>query len=117
MAHAVESMFSVKETPWHGLGEVILDAPTIEEGIKLAGLDWGVETHPLYLADGREVPSRGMIRATDKSILGVVGPKYTPLQNTEAFGWFQPFIDAKSCHLTTAGSLNEGRRVWVMAEI
>jgi phage/plasmid-like protein (TIGR03299 family) len=111
------AMFSVRETPWHGLGKVIQDAPSIEEGIKLAGLDWQVELHPLFLSDARKVPNRAMVRATYKSILGVVGPKYQPLQNTEAFGWFQPFIDAKSAHLTTAGSLNEGRRVWVMAEI
>lgn len=117
MAHAVETMFSVRETPWHGLGKVIQDAPTVEAGIQLAGLNWQVETHPLFTADGREVSHRAMIRATDSSILGVVGPKYKPLQNADAFAWFQPFLDAKTAHLTTAGSLNEGRRVWIMAEI
>lgn len=117
MAHQVESMFSVKETPWHGLGQVIQDAPTVEAGITLAGLDWQVETQPLYVADGREVTHKAVVRRTDESILGVVGPKWKPLQNRDAFDWFQPFLESGSARLTTAGSLCEGRRVWVMAEV
>jgi len=117
MAHLVEQMFSVRETPWHKLGRVIQDAPTIEEGITLAGLDWHVETIPLFTADGREVTHKATQRTSDKSILGVVGPKYEPLQNRQAFDWFQPFLDARQAHLTTAGSLAQGRKVWVMAEI
>jgi phage/plasmid-like protein (TIGR03299 family) len=117
MSHAVESMFSVKQVPWHGLGQVIQDAPTIEDGIKLAGLDWTVETHPLFTADGREVTHRATVRTTDQSILGVVGPKYKPLQDADAFAWFQSFLESKSAHLTTSGALCEGRKVWVMAEI
>lgn len=117
MAHRVETMFSVKETPWHGLGNVINDAPTVGEGIKAAGLDWQVGLEPLFTNDGEKVTHQAVRRDGDKSILGVVGPKYQPLQNAEAFEWFQPFLDAKAAHLTTAGSLCEGRKVWVMAEI
>jgi phage/plasmid-like protein (TIGR03299 family) len=117
MSHCVESLFSVRETPWHGLGQVIQDAPTVDEGIKAAGLDWQVELQPLFTAGGDKVTHKAVTRATDQSILGVVGPKYKPLQNAEAFGWFQPFIEGKTAHLTTPGSLCEGRKVWVMAEI
>lgn len=117
MSHQVEHMFSVRETPWHKLGRVIQDAPTIEAGITLAGLDWQVETIPLFTADGREVTHKATQRTTDRSILGVVGPKYQPLQNRDAFEWFQPFLDAGQAQLTTAGSLDSGRKVWVMAEI
>jgi phage/plasmid-like protein (TIGR03299 family) len=49
--------------------------------------------------------------------LGVVGPRYTPLQNIDAFDWFQPFIDAGECALHTAGSLHEGQKVWVLAQL
>jgi phage/plasmid-like protein (TIGR03299 family) len=117
MAHRVESMFSVKETPWHRLGQVIQKAPTVDAGIGLAGLDWEVETRPLFVADGREVTHKAVVRTSDDSILGVVGPKWKPLQNREAFDWFQPFLDSGAARLTTAGSLCEGRRVWVMAEV
>lgn len=117
MAHEVENMFSVKTVPWHGLGTIIQDAPSIQEGIKLAGLDWSAEVEPLQCADGTVVTHRAIRRSTDKRVLGIVGPDYTPLQNAEAFDWFQPFIDNKLASLTTAGSLRNGERVWVLAEI
>lgn len=117
MAHEIESLFSVKETPWHGLGKVIADAPSVAEGIVLAGLNWGVSKEQLLCADGTATDSYAVRRDSDKSVLGVVGPQWTPLQNTEAFDWFQPFVDAKLATLQTAGSLRNGQRVWVLAEI
>ena len=36
----VETMFSVRETPWHGLGRIVMDAPASREALELAGLDW-----------------------------------------------------------------------------
>lgn len=117
MAHEVENMFSVKERPWHGLGEIIADAPSTAEGIKLAGLDWGVSCHPLYTSDNVEVDARAVRRDTDGSVLGVVGPRWSPLQNVEAFKFFDPFIETGECSLETAGSLRGGARVFVTAKI
>jgi len=60
---------------------------------------------------------RAVIRSSDSSVLGVVSDIYQPLQNAEAFGWFQPFLDKGTCTLESAGSLKEGRHVWVLAKI
>lgn len=117
MAHEIESMFSVKETPWHGLGKIISQAPTVAEGMELAGLNWTVGKEQLICTDGTKTDAFAVRRDTDKRILGVVGPQWTPLQNVEAFDWFQPFIDAKLATLETAGSLRNGERVWVLAQI
>ena len=38
MSANVETMFSVRETPWHGLGRVVMDAPASREALELAGL-------------------------------------------------------------------------------
>ena len=39
-----DSMFSVRETPWHGLGAVLERPPgTIAEAIEASGLGWRVE--------------------------------------------------------------------------
>ena len=46
----VETMFSVRETPWHGLGRIIMDAPASREALELAGLDWQVESRNIYYA-------------------------------------------------------------------
>ena len=117
MAHEVENMMSVKLTPWHGLGKVIQDAPTIEEGIKLAGLDWKVQMAPTYLADGTKLAGQAVLRQSDGSILGEVGSRYTPLQNDKAFAFFEPFIQSGEVTLETAGSLDGGKKIWVLAQL
>jgi phage/plasmid-like protein (TIGR03299 family) len=117
MAHAVEQMMFVGATPWHGLGNQLDEAPTVSEAMTAAGLDWEVGLKDLVTVDGQPVPARATYRKTDDSILGVVGPRYTPLQNSEAFDWFQPFLDAGECALHTAGSLHSGQKVWVLAQL
>lgn len=117
MSHQVENMFSVKETPWHNLGKVIHEAPTIAEGIIQAGLNWSVRMEPMFLADGRKATSRAVVRETDNSILGEVGSKYHALQNAKAFEFFQPFVDSGEVTLETAGSLDGGKKIWVLAQL
>lgn len=56
-------------------------------------------------------------RTSDGRILGTVGPKYTLLQNQNAFQWFNPFLEAREAALHTAGSLAEGSRIWVLAKL
>jgi phage/plasmid-like protein (TIGR03299 family) len=120
MAHELmkkDTMFSVKETPWHKLGVVLPEAPTVEQAIIAANLDWEVRTKPLFTAENEVVPALATYRTDDNSILGVVGPTYKVLQNIEAFNFFQPFLDSKEASFETAGSLRNGRRVWVLAKI
>jgi phage/plasmid-like protein (TIGR03299 family) len=117
MAHAVEQMMFVGKTPWHGLGNQLDEAPTVSEAITAAGLDWEVGLKDLFTQEGTPVPARATYRKSDDSILGVVGPRYTPLQNSDAFDWFQPFLDAGECQLHTAGSLHSGQKVWVLAQL
>lgn len=118
MAHEIENMFYVGETPWHGLGVPLNAPPTIEEAIDLAGLNWSVNVEPVYLSTGEESKkARAVVRDYDKAELGIVGTSYTPLQNQDAFSWFQPFVDSGSVELHTAGSLRGGERVWILANV
>ena len=69
-------------------------------------------------ADKQEKVARYAVRRkTDGRILGTVGPRYTLLQNKDAFQWFQPFLDAQEAALHTAGSLVHGSRIWVLAKL
>ncbi|MBN9519775.1 DUF932 domain-containing protein [bacterium] len=120
MPHEVETMTYFGAKPWHGLGSVLDEAECYDwpAAAKKAGLDWSVELVPLQTADTHvTVEHRGVRRSTDGKVLGVVGPRFAPLQNTDAFGWFQPFLDAKEARLETAGALRGGSRVWVLAKI
>lgn len=62
MAHEIESIFYVGETPWHGLGHKVVEAPSTREAIVMAGLDWRVRTEPVFLKDGRAGQYRELAR-------------------------------------------------------
>lgn len=113
-----DTMFSVKEKPWHGLGTVVETAPSIKEAIKLAGLDWTVSVKPLQTADGSAIPvnsHRCVVKDTTNDVLGIVGNQYSIIQNSEAFDWFEPLLEAGLIKLETAGSLFNGRKIFILA--
>ena len=118
MAHNVETMMAVGLRPWHGLGTLLDTAPeTIEEAIRLAGLDWEIQTEQCYLHDGTEVDCKAVVRQTDRRVLGTVGPNWKPIQNAQAFRPFAPFLTAGAATIEAAGSLKGGRRVWMLARL
>jgi len=118
MTAEIETYLGVQTPPWHGLGITVDTPPSTEEAIKLAGLDWTVETQELFLSNGSKVPdARATVRSTDGAVLGVVGPRFMPLQNREAFRFFDPIISAKEATIETAGALKGGRRVWILTKI
>lgn len=120
----VESMFWVDELPWHGLGNELPaeNYYEIEPAIKAAGLDWEVGLKPLYhkLDSGElsELDCRfATVRSDTGAVLGTVGPQSKPFQNAAAFEWFKPFLESRQAAFHTAGSLDEGRKVWVLAKL
>lgn len=116
MPHMVETMFWVRERPWHGLGVGVEEAPDSEKALVLAGLDWAVEQRPV-LVDGREVEDyRANVRVTDGKVLGIVGRRYRVVQNREAFSWVDELL-GQGVRYETAGSLWGGRRVWLLARL
>lgn len=118
MASFYESGLLVGQPAWHGLGTRIENGfISPREALELAGMNWRVETEPCYLSDGTRVPKTMITRRdTDGMILGTVGDRYHPLQNEDAFNWFEPFIENKSASFETAGSLKDGKVVWVLAK-
>lgn len=120
----VQTMAYYGETPWHGLGVKINRNCSTEEMIKAAGLDWRVVKRPARGASSKDnIYSRyEIVRMPTKPeerevILGLVSNKYTPLQNNEAFEFFEPLLQDKNIYFETAGALNDGERVWVLANL
>jgi phage/plasmid-like protein (TIGR03299 family) len=119
----VESMAYYGETPWHGLGTNVQHVMTSDEAIKESGLDWPVEVRPIFAeANDKEevveVPfNKAIVRVTDEKPLGVVGPRYYPFQNNEAFDFFDSVVGEKKAIYHTCGSLNGGSRIWMLAKM
>ena len=117
MAHMIETMFSVREKPWHGLGTIVMEAPASAEALKLAGLDWEVAQEPVY-TDNRELIKgyKANVRSSDRRVLGVVSDRYKVVQNTDAFSFTDELL-GKGVKYETAGSLQEGKKVWLLARL
>lgn len=116
MAAFVESMFSVREKPWHGLGTIVKEAPDSREALRLAGLDWEVHQKPVYTESGIIPGYKANVRSTDQKVLGVVTDRYKVVQNTEAFAFTDALL-GNGVRYETTGSLQGGRKVWLLARL
>ena len=117
MAHMIETMFSVREKPWHGLGTIVMEAPASAEALKLAGLDWEVVQEPVYTGCNELVKGyKANVRSSDRRVLGVVSDRYKVVQNTDAFSFTDELL-GKGVKYETAGSLQEGKKVWLLARL
>lgn len=116
MAANVETMFSVREKPWHGLGTIVEDAPSSEEALKLAGLDWKVVQKSLFINSGVVAGYKANVRESDHSVLGVVTDRYKVVQNTEAFAFTDNLL-GEGVKYETAGALQGGKKVWILARL
>ena len=118
MAANVETMFSTREVPWHGLGRIVSEAPASKEALELAGLDWEVVQKDIITVDGYNIiPGfKANVRSSDDKVLGIVTDRYKVVQNKEAFE-FTDLLLGEGVKYETAGSLQGGRRVWMLARL
>ena len=126
MAHMIEmvngkaQMAYAGDTPWHGLGTKVPDDLTPAQMLEAAGLDWSVEKVPAFAKiGGKNVPvgQSALVRSMDDKILDVVSDDWNPVQNSEAFDFFNEFVAAGDMEMNTAGSLRDGQIVWGLAKV
>lgn len=128
MAHEItkrDHMFAVGATPWHGLGTVLPHGTALSsaQAIAAARLDWEVALAELQTVPGAGAPSlavpmgRAVVRLDTGAPLAVVGPRFAPLQNRDAFKAFDAWVDRGILRYETAGSLRGGSLVWILARL
>lgn len=124
MAHLVESMAYVGQTPWHGLGNVLTPNRPIEDWIIQAGLNWQIEDSPVrYLVGGHErlgeikafPDQKVLFRSDTHEALSVVGHRYQVVQPREILEFYRDLTDKSGFALETAGVLKGGRKIWALA--
>ena len=126
MAAVSESGFHVvpegkKLAPWC-VGQIVTTAPkTTAEAIALAGLDWRVIESPLQSITSqgpRAVPGwKSLTRSDTGEVLQLCRDSWTPVQNDQAFAWFDPIIADGDAMIESAVSLKGGRRLAITARI
>lgn len=106
-----------RNLPWEGIGEMVVNAPTSAEALRLAGLDWKVESRKIFDENGKEIP--GFIANTrdrDNKVFGIVSERYNIIQNEDAFSFTDALI-GDEVRYETAGALKGGRQVWLLAKM
>ena len=117
MSANVESMFYVRTAPWHGLGTKVIEAPDSEGALVAARLNWNVVQEPIYTREEEMIDGyRANVRDSDRRVLGVVTDRYKIVQNREAFAFTDELL-GEGVRYETAGSLQGGRRVWLLAHM
>ena len=113
----VETMFYVREAPWHGLGTRVESALNSAEALEMSGLNWNVIQKPIMTTTGNLIPGyKANIRDTDNRVLGVVTDRYRVVQNSEAFAFTDALL-GDGVKYETAGSLQDGKRIWILAKL
>jgi len=124
MAAEIETLFSYREVPWHGLGIIVEEAPNSEKALEISGLDWKVNKVPIYYNSSEENQEAmemeeineyfATIRESDNSVFGVVGNQYTIIQNQYAFEFIDDLFKLEEdITYETAGALMGGKKVWI----
>lgn len=108
-------------TPWHRLGTVVDGLLTSSQALEAAHLNWNVVGNPVLAeVNGTAVSVPGyqaITRDDNGSVLSIMKDSYHPIQNAEAFEFFDAVVGEGQAIYDTAGALHGGRRVWIMARV
>ena len=117
MSANVETMFYIRQKPWHGLGTEVQEAPNSTDALIYAGLNWDVIQKDVYTEDGTRITGYKVnTRSTDDAALGIVSDRYKVVQNRSAFQFTDDLL-GEGVTYETAGALQGGRKVWMLARM
>ena len=125
MAHLVETMAFVGQTPWHGLGNELTPNQPIEVWAHQAGMDWRIETSDVsYTAQNEKGQSilmpyeeqRVLYRSDTHAPLSVVSQRFQEVQPMEILDFYKDLTEQSGFELETAGVLKGGKKFWALAK-
>ncbi|SFL91899.1 DUF932 domain-containing protein [Nitrosomonas communis] len=124
MAHFIEQMAYVGQTPWHGLGNRLSPKQPLEVWAQQAGMDWQIKESPVHfmtealggLTSIHAFPEQKVLyRSDNKAALSVVSQRYQVVQPSEVLEFYRDLTEYSGYELETAGVLKGGRKFWALA--
>ena len=124
MAHQIEQIAYVGETPWHGLGNQLSPKQPLEVWAQQAGMDWRIESSDVsYMAQNERGQSiimpfeeqRVLYRSDTHAPLSVVSQRYQEVQPKEILEFYRDLTEQSGFELETAGVLKGGKKFWALA--
>jgi len=122
----IESMFSVRQMPWHQEGIILADYPgDWNQARKLAGLDWDPITTEVYALTDLDVDGnphyqpiggwKAVSRSDNGAVLSLNRDTYTVIDHGEMGEIVEAVLAQPNVKWETAGVLDSGRAVWCLA--
>ncbi len=122
MAHLVETMAYVRETPWHGLGNHLSEHQPLETWLVEAGMNWTIDQSDVLFNvsdSGMHIRShtdaKVLYRSDTLAPLSVVSNRYKVVQPAEVLEFYRDLVAAGGFELETAGVLKGGKKLWALA--
>lgn len=125
MAHQIEQMAYVGQTPWHGLGNQLTQNQPIEVWAQQAGMDWRIESSDVsYMAKNNRGQSiimpyeeqRVLYRSDTHAPLSVVSQRYQEVQPKQILEFYRDLTEQSGFELETAGVIKGGKKFWALAK-
>lgn len=92
----------------------ISSAKDVKDALAISGLDWEVDSKPIFDENGNEYPNfRANVRCTDNKMLGIVSDRYRIVQNSDAFDFVND-LTTEGLEFDKAGCFKDGKSIWVM---
>lgn len=129
MAHKIDmskgkaGFVAFQKSAWHGLGTIFQKEITVKDALNESGQDFNVVKLPNVhrLPSGIDIVSDSSfftMREDTNGILGTrLGSDYTVYQNNEALTIVDELLNTGKCKIESAGSIDEGRRVFVCLKL
>jgi len=124
MAHQLEQMAYVGQTPWHGLGNQLTHHQPIDVWAQQAGMDWRIESSDVsYMAQNQRGQNiimpfeeqRVLYRSDTHAPLSVVSQRFQEVQPREILEFYRDLTEQVGFELETAGVLKGGKKFWALA--
>lgn len=119
MAHLVQTMAYVNETPWHGIGNPLSRNQPIEKWLHEAGMEWSIESSPVHYLTANSAnvypDAKVLYRSDSGDGLSVVSNRYQVVQPREVLEFYRDLVGLGGFELETAGVLKGGRKLWALA--
>jgi len=125
MAHLVNTLAYVGETPWHELGNALPAKQPIEVWAQKAGMDWEIRDTPVrYMTEQAGAlgsimsfeDQKVLYRSDTKAALSVVSSRYQVVQPKAVLEFYRDLTEVSGFELETAGVLKDGKKFWALAK-
>lgn len=110
--------YAERKPVWSGLGTDISGCGSVEEALRVSGLDFTVRQENIQTDELCPLSLNGFKAniKDDGTPLGIVSTKYKVVQNADAFAFLDSLME-EGMRFERAGGLQSGRKVFVLARM